>query len=205
MAFDKATMISEMKKFMSKDDPSFVAFPTDVNDFASKMSAAYDLAGGASTDTSGDAVATKNPTGFETALQSLPAGDPGGTAAGAASVFGSAFSSYWTGGTFAVGMLPTGAVPCTGGAPACPNVGGNTIFGVEQTSAITAVVPAPLIAALTTEFGVLDDSDADAKISAIADDLEAAVQADITVLITGLDTTPPMAGPLPITNTCCVF
>ncbi|MCG8433498.1 MAG: hypothetical protein MJA83_05660 [Gammaproteobacteria bacterium] len=203
MAFDKATMISEMKQFMSKDDPSFTGFPTDENDFASKMSAAYDAAGGASEDTSTDAVLTKNPTGMETALQSVVSGN---TAAQGASAFGTGFSSYWTGATFAIGTVPTGATPCTGGSPACPNVGGNTIFASEITSVVTAVVPAPIIAALTTEFGIIEENDADAKIDAIADHLEAATQADVTVLISGLDTTPPPSGgPMPITNTCCVF
>lgn len=192
MAFDKSTMVTEMIKFMDKDDGSFVDFPASPADFASKMSAAYDLAGGAVIDESMDAVASKNPAGFESAIAAIPS--PSGTAAAAATQFGLAQVGYWAGAVFAIGTLPLGTN--------CPNVGGNTIFASEISSAVIAALGVSLTAALTTEFGTLGSG---SKVQAIADALESSVQSEITVLITGLDTTPPAAGPLPVTNTCVVM
>lgn len=199
MPLNATTLKNEILKIIDKDNPSFTGFPANVAAAAAKWKTAYDTYASAATRAGGAAVASKNPAGFESTLAAqLPAGNPGGTEAQAATAFANAWVSYWTGATFSTGApFPVHNSPC-------PNVGGNTIFGSITSSAVTVVTPAPLISALTTEFAN-DTLDVNVAATNIANAFHAATTANITVLTSGLDTTPPSTGPLPITNTCTVF
>lgn len=137
-----------------------------------------------------------NKAGFQAAL-----GLAGTTSAALAQEFGAAWAAYWAGMTFVPG--PAGAI----NAASCPNLGGDLLFGVITTSTITVVNSASLIAALTAHFTSYRGSSRDAaadQLAGIFHDNTTAV-ASLTVLTVGVDTTPPIAGPLPITNTCRVF
>lgn len=138
-----------------------------------------------------------NRDGFEAALTFT-----GVTAAQQAQEFGAAWSAYWSGLTFAIGA--PGAI---NGSGECPNIGGNLIFGVILSSAITVVNSVPLVEDLTEHFLTYSSTN---RIEAA--DLLAGIFHDntidpvsISVLTTGTDTTPPAAGPLPVMNTCRVF
>jgi len=158
---------------------------------------AYDTYASDAEDYSGDSVASKSPSGFRSALNAMLST---WTAADAAAAMAAAFVAYWTGGSFAVGSLISGT-----GSPPCANQGSGTkIFAVENTSAVIAAVGTSLQAALLSEFNNLS-TDGAAKALAIAQCFHNATTADVTVLISGLDTTPPPTGPLPVTNTCTVF
>jgi len=200
MALSQATLKTELLKIMDPDNPSFVGHPDNVNDAAANWAAAYDTYALNAADYSGDALASANAPGFETTLANmLPAGDPGGTAATAAAAFEAAFIMYWTGAVFAVGIVP----PPTG---VCPNIGGNTIFGLEATSAVITIVPNILIPLLVAAWAnPLGTEDPDAAATIAASAFHTATTTAVFVLISGTDTTPPPAGPLPITNTCTVF
>lgn len=199
MALDVGTLKAEILKILDRDDPGFVGDPADGAAAATNWANAFDAYAINAEDISGDAVATVFKPLFETTLAAaLNVPPASGSAASAAAGFGAAHIAYWTSGIFAVGTPPP-PVP-----PGCPNVGGNTIFGIEATSVVLAALAAALIPALTTEFGNLTD-DVDAKADALANALHTACTTEVTVLISGTDTTPPPAGPLPITNTCTVF
>jgi hypothetical protein len=198
MALSSATLKAEILKVIDKDNPSWTGYPASPAAAAAKWKTAYDVYGSAAANSGGAAVLSKLPASFESILAAqLPAGNPGGTAAAAATAFANAWVAYWTGATFGLTPVPTHGSPC-------PNVGGNTTFGLVATSVVSVIVPAPLIASLTSAFGVLTGT-VDAKATALANAFHAATTANITVLTSGTDTTPPTAGPLPITNTCQVF
>lgn len=195
MAYSRSSMLTEMRKFMDINHGSFEGFPSSPSDFAAKMKTAYNAAATVAEDISTDVPAAVNDSSFESTLAGLGNNE---SASGAASTWGDAFVGYWTAVAFNVGALVAGT-----GSP-CPNAGGNGIFGVETTSLVTSALKTTLQGLLTTEFGS-NSGDSDAKMNALADHFETATKADITVLITGLDTTPTPTGPLPITNTCTVF
>jgi len=187
------------------NNPSFVGHPANVSDAATNFANAYDTYALDAVDYSGDAVAVVNKAGFESTLAaSLPPGNPGGTPLAASAAFDNAFISYWTGATFAIGIIP----PPAG---ICPNVGGNSIFSVELSSVVSAITPSILGNLLSTVWNSLpptgskETEDPSIAASAIASALHTATTTAISVLISGLDTTPIPAGPLPITNTCTVF
>ncbi len=148
-------------------------------------------------DISGDAVATLNEPGWLLAL--LSGLGPSWTAAAAAQGFGNAFAALWTGGAFAVGTPPA-----PGGE--CPNVGGTGIFSVENTSVVNSANGASVQADLLNCFNNLS-SDGDAKMNEFATIIHnrSRSASSVSVLISGLDSTPPPGGPIPITNTCRVF
>lgn len=196
MALDVNKLKAELLKLIDPNDAGFVGYPADTDEAAANWTAAYDVYSRDAADVSGDSVLTVNPAGFEGAVRSGLVSSV--TPVQAATAFGNAFLSYWTGGVFAVGSLPaTPTVPC-------PSLGGNLIWGTEVSSLVTAVVPAGLISLLTTEFAV-NTADPDAKATALANAFHTSTTTGITVLITGLDTTPTPGGPLPITNACTVF
>lgn len=192
MALSASILKTEILKLVDPDDPGFVGFPEDTATMQANWTDAFDAYALNAVDVSGDPVVTVNKAGFQAAL--APLFNPDSTSTAAANAFASAWSAYWTGATFAI-LIP----PPSG-------VGGNGIFGVEISSAVTVVVPANLSSDLKTIFDTIDtDQDPDTKAQQIADAFHAATTNDITVLISGLDTTPPPTGPLPITNTDKVY
>ncbi|KKM13406.1 hypothetical protein LCGC14_1716510, partial [marine sediment metagenome] len=139
------------------------------------------------TDLSTDTVATTNKAGFESAITFTTT-----TAAALAAELGAAWAAFWTAATFNIGALIVGTgVPCAN----IPLV----VFATEATSVVTVVNSVPVIAALTTEFGILS-TDGAQKASDIAQIFHDATVADISVLISGAD-----AVPNPVTNLCTVF
>jgi hypothetical protein len=191
MALDKAKLKAELLKILDEEDPGFLGFPDNAADAAANWAAAYDTYAADAEDVSGDAVASVNKAGFESALIFADSNVP----AAAAGEFDLAFVNFWTGGTFAVGTPPSSGV------------GGNGTFGVELTSAVTVAAPGVLLAALTPIFAENEaDQTPDAKAGKLADAFHDATTTAVTVLIAGLDTTPPASGgPLPITNTDFVY
>lgn len=108
-----------------------------------------------------------------------------------------AFVSYWTGAVFAVGVIPPPVPPC-------PNVGGTGVFSTEASSVVTVVAAGALFAALLPVLRRKSDTVA-SQARAFATAMDTVTKSAVTVLITGVDTTPAPTGPLPITNTCTVF
>lgn len=108
-----------------------------------------------------------------------------------------AFVAYWTGAVFAVGVVPSPAPPC-------PNVGGTGVFATETTSVVTVVAAGALFSAVLPVLRKKADT-VGSQARAFADAIDSVTKSAVTVLITGLDTTSPPTGPLPITNTCTVF
>lgn len=137
-----------------------------------------------------------NKAGFQAALSF-----GGTTSAQAAQEFAAAWKAYFTGLTFSPGS--PGAI----NAGPCPNIGGNTIFGVIASSGVTVVNEIPLIAALQAHFDTFSGTDPAAAADALASIFHShtITLANLTVLTAGTDTTPPPAGPLPVTNTCGVL
>lgn len=196
MALDAAALKAEILKIIDPEDPDFVGWPADAAAAAANWAAAFDTFAVDAEDASGDALVAGNAAGFESAVA---AGFAALTAAGAAAGYGLGAIAYWTAAAFAVGTLLD---PLT---EPCASVGtGTGIWGIEATSVVTVPLSTALVAALTDEFGVLSE-DPDAKAEALADAFFDSTTSEITVLISGTDTTPPPAGPLPITNTCTVF
>lgn len=196
MALDVATLKAELLKLFDPDDVGFVGYPATIAAAATNLANAYDTYASSAEDVSGDALVSADKATFESILAAqLPAPVVGTLPADAALAFANAFIAYWAGATFAVGSLPPAS------PPGCPNMGGTTIFSAETTSVAVAVAVG-LLADLTTEFAV-NTVDPDAKADDLANALHTATTSEVTVLITGLDTTLPV--PLPITNTCTVF
>jgi len=186
MALSKSTLETEFRKLMDPDFAQFAGFPDDGPAAAANFANAYDLYASNAADASGDLVASKNKAGFESALAGVISPNTPAAAMGAA--FEQAFVMYWTGAVFAVGIPP-------------PNgVGGTGLFSVELTSMVVTVTPGVLLASIVPELSSTSDDGA-AKAAAFADLFHTATTSAVIVLITGLDTTPPPAGPLPITNT----
>jgi hypothetical protein len=194
MALDRNKLVTALRRFMDPSDPDF-AWPISRPAAVQLWTDAYDSYASDAVDYSGDGVSSKSPAGFEAALVSQFSGS--WTASAAAIAFRNAFIAYWTGGVFSVG-----SVPPPGGA--CPNVGGNGVFSIESSSVVSSVGGTTLRTQLQAVFNDLTD-DAEAKIQDIATVFHEATTQHVIVLISGLDTTPPPAGPLPITNTCKVF
>ena len=201
MTLSQSVLESELAVLMDPDDVGFVGFPASAAIAAGNFATAYDryvnntsgFGASQAADTSGDAVVSTNKAGFESALGFAQPG----TAAGTAAEFGAALVAFWSGAAFGIGSIGCLA----DGDCACANVGGTGLFSVKASSVVTAIDSASLISALTAELGAAS-LDGAAKAAAIAADLHAATVSDVTVLITGLDTTAPT--PLPITNTCQV-
>lgn len=192
MALSASILKSEILKLVDPNDPGFVGFPEDSATMQSNWTNAFDAYALNAVDVSGDIITTVNKAGFQSAL--APLFNPNSTSTAAANAFATAWAAYWTGAIFAVGIPPPSGV------------GGNGIFGIEISSVVTVIVSANLSVELKTIFDKVDtDQDPDIKAQQIADALHAATTNDITVLITGTDTTPPPTGPLPITNTDKVY
>lgn len=171
-------------------DPDSLNFNPD--DPSSAWTDVYDSYAVDAQDASDDAVVSTNAAGFHSQLSLAH----GLTPAQAAAEFDAAFVAYWTGATFGI------SIPAV--APVCPSSGGNGIFGLEISSVVTVVTPGVLGAALLALFNVVTP-DFTTRATQLAAAFHAATTGAITVLITGTDTTPSPAGPLPITNLCGVF
>lgn len=196
MTLDSSKLVTEIRKFGDPNYISFGGFPSTASAAKTAWANAYYNYAKDAEDVSGDAVASAslNKTGFSDALDF----DSKSTIENAAGKFDDAFVAFWTGVTFAVGTFTTGTEACT-------NVGGTLVFSSETTSAVTAIAANVLKNKLITVFGDNTEIDSLAKIEDIATAFHEATTTAITVLITGIDTTPSPSGPLPITNTCKVF
>jgi len=193
---NEQTLLNEILQLVDPGTPGH-GFPASRSAAITAWSNAYDTYAGAALDASDDNLSFGGPSGFASALSS--AWSSTWTAAAAASAFSSAFEAYWTGATFAIGTLISG----TGGE--CENQGSGTrIFAVELTSIVSVVDGSTLYSELLNEFEDLDDQGAD-KAARIVACFHRATSADVLVLISGLDTTPPPTGPLPVTNLCHLF
>jgi len=186
MALDSTLLKEKILSLTDENDSTFIGFPTDIATAATNWASAYHTYAKSAQDVSGDFLETSNPTEFENVLAAGFSDQL--TIEQAADLFEQAFTVYWVGAIFEVGLLP-------------PNgVGGNGIFGVETTSIVDTITPNILKNLLLTEFAILS-SDADTKSEALANIFHEATTTAIFVLITGTDTTPPASGgPLPIIN-----
>lgn len=183
-----ATLKTELLKIFDQANPGFLGFPGTVADAASNWANAYNTYAMSATTINGGTVVTTNQAGFTAILSAqLPDGNTG-TIVTAANAFDAAFCAYWTGGVFTPGGLPL------------VGVGGTGIFSIIISSIVVAVTTGVLSTNLQLAFGTIQ-SDADAAATAISNAFHAATIAAVSVLISGLDTTPPPAAPLPIINT----
>jgi hypothetical protein len=173
---------------------NFVGWPTTLVQGVDNIANAYNQYALAATDASTEAVAVTNIALFKTSLLGLT---PGSTFADAAQAFDDAFVAYWTAGAFTFGIPPLPAAPGV-------TVGLTPPWTVEASSVVSLVTPNVLKGLLLPEFTILS-GDADAKATAIANAFHTATTTAVTVLISGFDSTPFPAGPLPMTNTCTIF
>jgi hypothetical protein len=101
-----------------------------------------------------------------------------------------ALAVFWLGATFQL----AGAI-----APGLPGTsGGNGLFGVISSVAVTTFAITPMHQALLAEFG--NKYAGPQKSAAIAAVIHDQLPACVVVETLGLDTTPPPSGPLPIEN-----
>lgn len=164
-------------------------------DAQNKWTSAYTRYASTATDVSTDMVASVNPTGFKSALAFNRSRDAK-SISDFCSQMDMAFVNFWTGATFAIGIPPSPAA-------ACASVGGNGIFGLEISSTVISVLPGVMAGKLLPILSELGSSESPAsKADKIAKAMHDATTSAVLVLITGTDTTPSPAGPLPITNTC---
>lgn len=211
MSLDINILKDEILKIIDKDNPNFVGYSDDYTVTATNWANAYDTYARNAEDISGDVLVTANKPGFIAALAAGLATSV--TPASAAAAYEAAFVIYWTAATFSIGIPPV-----VDPESPCPNVGGNLIFGVEISS-IAAPIPAVLGTLLTTIWntpppvGTSPDLDPNPDIYTLNNDYIAdklaqafhtATTTAVIVTISGTDTTPPTAGPLPIVNICTV-
>jgi len=196
MTLSKAVLKAELLKIIDSANPNFVGWPADPATATSNFATAYNTYAIQATDISGDMLVTANLPGFITAITSaMPPPVPGGTLANYATTMGLALTAYWTGAIFAI------LIPPPPGIPVPPN---NGIFSIEATSLVTIVNAAILQNAILAQLNQQFDS-ADDAADAVADVWHTATTTAITVVIAGLDSTPPPIGPWPIINTNLVF
>lgn len=198
MTLVQATLEAGLATFMDPSSATFQGFPLSAELAAAAWATAYDTYARVATDASGDAILSVSKAGFQAALSfglrdALLTPDPT-----PAKELATAWAAYWTGGTFAVGqLLDIATEPCL-------SLGGNGIWSVENSAVVDLANSDFLEIDLLTILAV-PSSDAPSKISDIAAAFHKATTEDVTVLISGLDTTPTPTGPLPITNTCIIL
>lgn len=192
MALDVNLLKNEILKLIDETNPAFAGFPVDRSLAITNWGNAYNTYASMATDVSGDSVIVANLPGFTGALTANLPPAAVGIPAQAANAFDLAFVAYWMSATFSILSLPLGGV------------GGNGIFGVKLTSTVIAVAPGVLGADLTNQFSIIS-ADVNERALSIATAFHTATISAVTVLITGLDTTPPPGGPLPITNTAMLL
>jgi hypothetical protein len=205
MALDQTKLRTEFAKVMDADDPAFVGFPDTTAQAADNWANAYHTYALDAEDVSGDSfLIPPVAANFSSTLAANLPPPLTGTAALAAAAFEAAFVAYWTPVTFNILEL----IPPPPFVPACPNIGlGNNIWGVETTS-LPLVTPGVILASLTAIFLVNtppQSEDVQTKIDNMTNAFHTATTTAIIVTIVGLDTTPPAAGPLAISNVCTIF
>lgn len=199
MTLSLDTLKAELRKLTDPTDLDFVGFSADPDksvrraDAAAKWATAFDNYGQSVENVNEDTtLVAPNKLGFETALTFDTV-----SAVQIATEFGAAWTAYWTGVTFNAGTPDEINTPPLG----CPNVGGNSIFGIIATSVVTAAVAAALILTLTAFFTDNTSTDPGARADELATILHNASTTAVVVLTSGSDT----GGPVPITNTCELF
>lgn len=197
MALTLAALKAEILKLIDPENPGFVGYTNSYAVAAANWATAFDNWASNAEDDSGDNPAVVFKALFQTALLSAWASST--TKEDGAQSFADAVNDYWTGGIFSVGSL----VPGTGNN--CANVGAGTrVFATEATSVVTSVTTAAIYVLLLGEFTQYRTS-MDAKAQALAEAFYNPITVGgVFVTITGIDTTPPPAGPLPVTNVCGV-
>lgn len=195
----KTTLETELRKLIDPDYEGFSGWPATREAAISNWTNAYDAYAISANDASGDSLLSANKALFEAALLSGMPSDPiTGDVTTAATAFESAFTAYWLNATFNITALIPGVAAGT-----CANVGGTMLFSSELTSIVTSVIPNILKPALIAELAI-PSNDGAAKAASLADILHTATTTAVVVTISGLDTTPPPSGPLPITNICTI-
>lgn len=195
MALDVNKLKNELLKLLDPNNAHFVGYPTNATDFANNWANAYDTYAKDAQDVSGDVLITAFKTAMATKLMALNV--PAGLIATAASTFDQALGAYWASAIFAVGIVPTPA-------SACASVGGSGTWSTETSSVGTGFTTGILETALLSLLAI-PSNDPLVKATALANAFHAATTTAVKVTITGVDTTAPPTGPLPITNVCGVF
>lgn len=154
----------------------------------------YDFYARDAEDVSGDSVLTVNSYRFLKNLKFFSFNNY----VQAAEEFDDAFRAYWQGATFNVAQLIT-TPPST-----CPNVGGNGIWASETASVVSGVRRRAIAGRLVPIFqGQSQVANAQRAAAEIARAFHDATTQDVSVTITGFDTTFPT--PVSISNTCTLF
>ncbi len=193
MALSQATLKSSILDLLaniSRDPDANVRRAAAASDWAD----AFDAYGAEVENINGDVpLSGPNKAGFQAALSFT-----GVTAAAQAQEFASAWTAYFAGTTFGIGV--PGSI---NGSTECPNLGGNLIFGIIASSLITVVNSVTLLAQLTAHFQTFRGTDREAAADTLAGIFHSntILASSLTVLTSGTDT----GGPVPITNTCRVF
>jgi hypothetical protein len=185
---------TELDKVFLESNSLFVGWPSNISQAAHNIAEAYKTYAIDAFDVSLDTLVSYNQPGFENSLLTL---NNNSTYLDAATAFDLAFTTFWTGAIFSIGLL-------TVGTPACINIGGTGIFATEISSTVISIIPDILKNLLLPEFSAVDKNDMIDKTLKIAQCFHTATTSAVVVLITGLDTTPGPGGPLPITNTCTI-
>jgi len=162
-------------------------------DYTRLWASAYHSYASDVTDVSGDRATNLSRAKFQRILRFRSSGQ----ARNFARQLDQAFVTYWTGTVFAVGIPPSPAAQC-------PSAGGSGIFSSEISAVVVSVAPQVLSRLLIPALAATTASN-DEAVSKIAQAFHTATTTAVRVLITGLDTTPSPAGPLPITNLCTLF
>lgn len=170
-----------------------IGLQTDGAAAAKAFTTAYVNYAKAATDVADNALVTSNQPEFCAQLSACFA-TSNGTAAQAAAAFAAAFTAFWTGATFTSPGLP---------APGL-SVGGTGIMVTQISSAVAFVNPGYLQGRLFTLFSTADANTPE-RLAAFASCLHTATTTGVSVLISGLDATPPPVGPLPTINRGFVF
>lgn len=186
MALQLDKLVARLRALGDRMDAGFPGDGT-LAQAAGRLAAAYADYAQDAQDPSGDRLIAGNTLAMQAALAPAFASSVGTPAAGAA-CFAAAHTAFWQAAPFAIGRLP---LPGTPGV-----VGGSGVFATELSSIVTAAVPGGLQAALTGLFAA-PSTKTEERARAIAQAWHASTLA-VVVTITGLDVTPPPAGPLPI-------
>lgn len=175
-----------------------------IEDAEERWASAYHSYASDAEDISGDSLNAGNRTGFRGVLNFRSIRH----VSQMAQQLDSGFVAYWTGASFGLTSLVAGiGSPCPN-VPVPPQPLSSLIFATETASSVIAVAAGAMRAAvlpvLTRNFRGVTAEDQAARLAAA---MHSATTTAVTVLITGLDTVPPVpnGGPFPLTNTCTVF
>lgn len=183
MPLQSALLAQQIARLGNASDPSYPGAGTLLQ-APGRLASAYDVYAKNAVDAGGNPLVAGSVAAMQAAL-ALVFAVPAQSAAAAAQGIGLAHTAYWMGAAFATGAPPTR-----------PGVGGTGIFSVSLSSVVVAAPAAALVVALTQMFA-RPSSDAQARAQEIAQAWHATSLA-VMFTTTGLDTTPPPAGPLPV-------